>query len=137
WDPLCRPPPDGPPRPICTQLAARARRTRIWSAGPRTAPGTRRRVPRGSVMAKTPTAAPRKKKRGVGKEHWLYIAVIIAVVAGIAVGILAPEFGASLAWIGKGFVNLIKMMIAPVIFCTIVLGIGSIAKAATVGKVGG
>ncbi|HLS91912.1 MAG TPA: cation:dicarboxylase symporter family transporter [Microbacterium sp.] len=88
-------------------------------------------------MAKTPTAAPRKKKRGVGKEHWLYIAVIIAVVAGIAVGILAPEFGASLAWIGKGFVNLIKMMIAPVIFCTIVLGIGSIAKAATVGKVGG
>ncbi|MFP3675244.1 cation:dicarboxylase symporter family transporter, partial [Bacillus sp. SIMBA_031] len=35
------------------------------------------------------------------------------------------------------FIKLIKMMIAPVIFCTIVLGIGSIAKAATVGKVGG
>ncbi|GAP59981.1 C4-dicarboxylate transport protein [Arthrobacter sp. Hiyo1] len=38
---------------------------------------------------------------------------------------------------GDGFIKLIKMMIAPVIFCTIVLGIGSIAKAATVGKVGG
>jgi len=77
------------------------------------------------------------KKRGIGKDHWLYIAVIIAVVAGVAVGLIWPEFGASLAWIGKGFVALIKMMIAPVIFCTIVLGIGSIAKAATVGKVGG
>ncbi|WP_156759001.1 cation:dicarboxylate symporter family transporter [Microbacterium karelineae] len=86
-------------------------------------------------MAKTPTTTARRK--GVGKEHWLYIAVIIAVIAGVAVGLLAPEFGASLAWIGKGFVALIKMMIAPVIFCTIVLGIGSIAKAATVGKVGG
>ncbi|MGC8159819.1 cation:dicarboxylate symporter family transporter, partial [Salmonella enterica] len=39
--------------------------------------------------------------------------------------------------VGKGFVNLIKMMIAPVIFCTIVVGIGSIAKASTVGKIGG
>ncbi|WP_105567256.1 cation:dicarboxylate symporter family transporter [Microbacterium halophytorum] len=84
-------------------------------------------------MAKAPSA----RRKGVGKEHWLYIAVIIAVIAGVAVGLIAPEFGASLAWIGKAFVGLIKMMIAPVIFCTIVLGIGSIAKAATVGKVGG
>jgi aerobic C4-dicarboxylate transport protein len=82
----------------------------------------------------TGTAA---RRRGIDKQHWLYIAVIIAVIAGVAVGLAAPEFGASLAWIGKGFVALIKMMIAPVIFCTIVLGIGSIAKAATVGKVGG
>ena len=39
--------------------------------------------------------------------------------------------------LGTGFVNLIKMMISPVIFCTIVLGIGSVRKAAKVGKVGG
>ncbi|WP_261164784.1 cation:dicarboxylate symporter family transporter [Microbacterium sp. Marseille-Q6965] len=76
-------------------------------------------------------------RRGIDKQHWLYIAVIIAVVGGITVGLIWPDFGASLAWIGKAFVALIKMMIAPVIFCTIVLGIGSIAKAATVGKVGG
>ncbi|MGM7645771.1 cation:dicarboxylate symporter family transporter [Nocardia sp. JW2] len=69
--------------------------------------------------------------------HWLYIAVIIAVLAGILVGRLAPEFGQSLAPLGTLFVNLIKMMIAPVIFCTIVLGIGSVRAAATVGKVGG
>ncbi|GAA4776533.1 cation:dicarboxylate symporter family transporter [Microbacterium gilvum] len=86
-------------------------------------------------MATTPQAAQRR--RGIDKQHWLYIAVIIAVAAGIAVGLIWPDFGSSLAWIGKAFVALIKMMIAPVIFCTIVLGIGSIAKAATVGKVGG
>lgn len=90
-------------------------------------------------MATTPStpAAAAPRKRGIDRQHWLYIAVIVAVIAGIAVGLASPEFGASLAWIGKGFVALIKMMIAPVIFCTIVLGIGSIAKAATVGKVGG
>jgi aerobic C4-dicarboxylate transport protein len=89
-------------------------------------------------MATTPYApGSTARTRGLDKQHWLYIAVIVAVIAGIAVGLAAPEFGASLAWIGKGFVALIKMMIAPVIFCTIVLGIGSIAKAATVGKVGG
>ncbi|GAA5041663.1 cation:dicarboxylate symporter family transporter [Nocardia callitridis] len=71
------------------------------------------------------------------RTHWLYIAVIIAVVAGILVGWLAPGVGESFAPLGTMFVNLIKMMIAPVIFCTIVLGIGSVRAAATVGKVGG
>ena len=88
-------------------------------------------------MATSSPTARATKKRGIDKQHWLYIAVVVAVVAGVIVGLVAPDFGASLAWIGKGFVALIKMMIAPVIFCTIVLGIGSIAKAATVGKVGG
>ena len=65
------------------------------------------------------------------------MAVIAAVIAGIAVGILAPEVGKALKPLGTGFVSLIKMMISPVIFCTIVLGIGSIRQAAKVGKVGG
>ncbi|MGO2751908.1 MAG: cation:dicarboxylate symporter family transporter [Pseudoclavibacter sp.] len=81
------------------------------------------------------TKAPRK--RGIDKTHWLYIAVIIAVLAGITVGLVLPEFGKALKPVGEAFVALIKMMIAPIIFCTIVLGVGSIAKAATVGKVGG
>jgi aerobic C4-dicarboxylate transport protein len=71
------------------------------------------------------------------RSHLLYVAVIVAVIAGIAVGILWPSFGVALRPIGTGFVNLIKMLISPVIFCTIVLGIGSIRQAATVGKVGG
>ncbi|WP_069850404.1 cation:dicarboxylate symporter family transporter [Actinoalloteichus hymeniacidonis] len=68
--------------------------------------------------------------------HYLYIAVISAVVLGIIVGFAVPEFAVGLKPLGEGFVDLIKMMISPIIFCTIVLGIGSVAKAASVGKVG-
>ena len=75
--------------------------------------------------------------RRIDRNHYLYIAVIVAVVAGAVVGIVAPEVGVALEPVGTGFVALIKMMIAPVIFCTIVIGVGSIAKAATVGRVGG
>ena len=76
--------------------------------------------------------APRRDR-----THYLYLAVIAAMVLGIIVGFVFPDFGIKLKWLGTGFVNLIKMMITPVIFCTIVLGIGSVRKAAQVGKVGG
>ncbi|QIM22501.1 cation:dicarboxylase symporter family transporter [Phycicoccus sp. HDW14] len=77
-------------------------------------------------------SAPRRDR-----THFLYIAVIVAMLLGIAVGFLFPEFGKELKPLGTFFVNLIKMMISPVIFVTIVLGIGSVRKAAQVGKVGG
>src|SRR5687767_7254303 len=80
----------------------------------------------------TPPAARRKDR-----THWLYLAVIGAVVAGIAVGFLFPGFATELKWLGTAFVGLIKMLIAPVIFCTIVLGIGAIRQAAKVGRIGG
>ena len=80
-------------------------------------------------------AKPSGKKRD--RTHYLYIAVIAAVVLGVVVGLLFPSVGVALKPLGTGFVALIKMIIAPVIFCTIVLGVGSVAKAATVGKVGG
>ena len=79
-------------------------------------------------------SAPKRKKVST---HWLYIAVIVAVVAGTAVGLIFGKDAAGLAVIGTAFVNLIKMMIGPIIFCTIVLGIGSVRKASQVGKVGG
>ena len=82
----------------------------------------------------TQQASPRAKR---DRTHYLYIAVIVAVLLGIAVGFIWPDFALSLRPIGTGFVDLIKMMISPVIFCTIVLGIGSIRQAAKVGKVGG
>ncbi|MGH3378985.1 MAG: cation:dicarboxylate symporter family transporter [Actinoallomurus sp.] len=71
------------------------------------------------------------------RTHYLYLAVVAAVLAGIVVGLLAPGFAVELKPLGTGFVSLIKMMISPIIFCTIVLGVGSVAKAAKVGKVGG
>ncbi|MGH3520126.1 MAG: cation:dicarboxylate symporter family transporter [Haloechinothrix sp.] len=68
--------------------------------------------------------------------HYLYVAVIAAVALGVITGFAFPDFAAELKPLGAAFVNLIKMMISPIIFCTIVLGIGSVAKAAKVGKVG-
>ncbi|MBG6224662.1 aerobic C4-dicarboxylate transport protein [Arthrobacter sp. CAN_A2] len=82
-------------------------------------------------------SGPVQPRKRVDKTHFLYIAVIAAVILGAILGLVAPEFAKALKPLGTGFINLIKMMIAPIIFCTIVLGVGSIAKAATVGKVGG
>lgn len=88
-----------------------------------------------SPQSTAPRIAETKPKKD--RSHWLYIMVIIAVIAGIMVGWLAPEVGVALKPLGTIFVQLIKMMIAPIIFCTIVLGIGSVKAAATVGKIGG
>jgi aerobic C4-dicarboxylate transport protein len=70
------------------------------------------------------------------RTHFLYIAVIVAVLLGIGVGFLFPDFAIELKPLGTGFVNLIKMLISPIIFCTLVLGIGSVRQAAKVGRVG-
>jgi aerobic C4-dicarboxylate transport protein len=80
------------------------------------------------------TAPPPTRRRD--RTHLLYIAVIAAVLLGILVGLVWPDLGKSLKPLGTGFVDLIKMMISPIIFCTIVLGVGSVAKAAKVGRVG-
>jgi aerobic C4-dicarboxylate transport protein len=71
------------------------------------------------------------------RTHYLYMAVIGAVALGIVVGLLFPDFAVKLKPLGEGFVSLITMMIQPIIFCTIVIGVGSVASAARVGKVGG
>ena len=86
-------------------------------------------------MSATPSTAAAPTRRD--RSHYLYLAVIVAVLLGIAVGFIAPEFATSLKPIGEAFVAMIKMMISPVIFCTIVLGVGSVRSAAHVGKVGG
>ncbi len=70
------------------------------------------------------------------RTHYLYLSVIAAVVLGIIVGLVAPSVGKAVQPLGTAFIALIKMMISPIIFCTIVLGIGKIRKAAQVGKVG-
>jgi aerobic C4-dicarboxylate transport protein len=90
-------------------------------------------------MTSTTTAQPDQgqPKQGSRATHYLYLAVIGAVLLGIATGLLFPGFAVELKPLGEGFVNLIKMMIQPIIFCTIVLGVGSVASAAKVGRVGG
>ena len=67
----------------------------------------------------------------------LYIQVIVAVALGIAIGFLHPGFGKSLKPLGDGFIKMVKMMIAPIIFCTIVHGIASVGDLRKLGRVGG
>jgi aerobic C4-dicarboxylate transport protein len=84
-----------------------------------------------SVATPTPTTA---------KKPWykiLYVQVLIAIVLGVIVGWLFPEVGKN-EWIkalGDGFVKLIRMVIAPIIFCTVVSGISHITEVKKVGRV--
>ncbi len=90
-----------------------------------------------AAAPRVPTSGGSETAPRRDRTHYLYIAVIVAMLLGIAVGFLFPDVGVELKPLGTFFVNLIKMMISPVIFVTIVLGIGSVRKAAQVGKVGG
>ena len=84
-------------------------------------------------MSVTKTAAPQKKPF----YKVLYIQVLVAIALGALVGWLSPEFAKN-DWIkamGDGFVKLIKMVIAPIIFCTVVSGIAHISEVKKVGRV--
>ena len=67
----------------------------------------------------------------------LYIQVLIAVGLGIAVGHFWPETGKALKPLGDLFINLVKMIIAPIIFCTVVHGIASMSDMKKLGRIGG
>jgi aerobic C4-dicarboxylate transport protein len=67
----------------------------------------------------------------------LYFRVIVAIVLGVLLGYLYPEVGAMMKPLGDGFIKLIKMLIAPVIFCTVVTGITGVEDMKKVGKTGG
>ena len=66
----------------------------------------------------------------------LYVQVLLAVAAGILVGAFFPEFGKSLKPLGDGFIKLVKMMIAPIIFCSVVHGIASMGDLKRLGRTG-
>ena len=69
--------------------------------------------------------------------HNLTFRVLTAVALGVLVGILWPDFGKALKPLGDTFVNLVRMVIAPIIFLTIVAGIATIGDLKHVGRVGG
>ena len=66
----------------------------------------------------------------------LYFQVIVAIIIGILIGHFYASFGVQLKPLGDGFIKLIKMMIAPIIFCTIVTGIAGMQNTKKVGRVG-
>lgn len=67
----------------------------------------------------------------------LYFQVLVAIALGVIIGSLWPETGTSMKPLGDAFINLIKMIIAPIIFCTVVLGIAGMEKMREVGRTGG
>lgn len=67
----------------------------------------------------------------------LYVQVLIAIAIGVALGHFYPDTGAAMKPLGDAFIKLIKMIIAPIIFCTIVVGIAGMEDMKKVGKTGG
>src|SRR5438309_5151239 len=66
----------------------------------------------------------------------LYFQVIVGIFAGVALGLIYPEAGARMKPLGDGFIKLIRMMIAPIIFLTIVVGIANASDMRQLGRVG-
>ena len=67
----------------------------------------------------------------------LYVQVLFAVTVGVLLGHFHPQLGADMKPLGDGFIKLIKMIIAPIIFCTVVVGIAGMEDMKKVGKTGG
>ena len=66
----------------------------------------------------------------------LYVQVLTAIVLGVLLGHFYPHLGEAMKPLGDGFIKLIKMLIAPIIFCTVVHGIASMEDMKKVGRVG-
>lgn len=75
--------------------------------------------------------APRKPLYTV-----LYVQVLFAICVGILLGYLAPQTGAAMRPLGDGFIKLVRMMITPIIFCVVVVGIAKIGDLKAVGRIG-
>ena len=77
---------------------------------------------------------PSRKRKPL--YHHLYFWVLLAIVAGAVVGVVAPSFAVALKPLADGFVKLIRMLIAPIIFTTVVVGIASLGNLAEAGRLG-
>jgi aerobic C4-dicarboxylate transport protein len=83
------------------------------------------------IQTGAPHATPHKPRKFY---HALYFQVLVGLAAGILLGHFWPDFGASLKPLGDAFVKIVKMMIAPVVFCTIVSGITSLNDTREIGR---
>jgi aerobic C4-dicarboxylate transport protein len=102
--------------------------TILKATGPGPAKGDARQV---SPVSTPPKSAKRKSRLGP-----LWLQVLVAVVVGVLVGVYFPETGAALKPLGDGFVRLIRMALAPIIFGTIVVGIARMENLHEIGRVG-
>lgn len=79
----------------------------------------------------TPTTTDQKKST---RRPGLYLQVLIAIACGVALGAIAPEWGVKMKVLGDAFIKLIKMLIAPIIFCTVVTGIAAMEDMQKAGR---
>ncbi|MBO4241272.1 MULTISPECIES: cation:dicarboxylate symporter family transporter [Pseudonocardia] len=79
----------------------------------------------------TGSTTPTRTKKKVYTQLWFW--VLVGIASGIAVGFLAPDFAGELKWLADTFVQMIKVIIGPVIFCTVVVGIASLGNLARAG----
>lgn len=70
------------------------------------------------------------------KRDTLYLQVLVGIAVGVVVGLLWPEFAVKLKWLGDAFVALVKMLIAPIIFTTVVIGLAGMSDLKKLGRVG-
>ncbi|EYF04977.1 dicarboxylate/amino acid:cation symporter [Chondromyces apiculatus] len=92
-----------------------------------------------SPEALAPDGKPAAAKPAAPKPRWygnLYLQVLTAIAFGALVGYFFPDTGAKLKPLGDGFIKLVKMVIAPIIFCTVVQGIAGMDDMKKVGRVG-
>lgn len=82
--------------------------------------------------APSPAAAPARARRNT-----LYLQVLIGIVIGGAIGYFQPQWGVKLKPLGDGFIALVKMLIGPIIFTTVVIGLAGMGDLKRIGKVGG
>jgi aerobic C4-dicarboxylate transport protein len=88
-------------------------------------------MPDATVPGRT-VPAPRRKRL----YHHLYFWVLLGIVAGAVVGVVNPDLGVALKPLADGFVKLIRMLIAPIIFTTIVVGVASLGNLSKAGRLG-
>jgi len=86
-------------------------------------------------MSSAPVAPAEPESPPRGRMH-LYLQVLIGIILGGLLGYLQPSWGVALRPLGDGFVNLVKMLIAPIIFTTVVVGLAGMGDLKKVGRVG-
>ena len=84
-------------------------------------------------ISMTQATAARRPTKAWWKELW--VQVMVAMALGIALGVWRPDLGAQMQPFGDAFIKAIRMLIAPIIFCTVVNGIAHMADMAKVGRV--
>jgi aerobic C4-dicarboxylate transport protein len=85
------------------------------------------------------THSARLKTARTGKKPWyssLFLQLVVAIAIGVAVGAIWPDVGSNMKPISDAFIKLIKMMIAPLVFCVVVTGIAKVGDLQSVGRIG-